>query len=80
MTGGETGCRCNYDLAQLRGPYIIVWTRKVQGKTVTRVLSQEQLADYQPWLDDARKLRTLLIELQELTLHVVDEGDRWQRR
>jgi hypothetical protein len=47
---GKTNCRCKADPPRLHGPYI-VWTRKVAQKTVTRVLSPEQLDDYQPWFD-----------------------------
>jgi len=43
----------------------------VKGRTVTRVLSDEQLAAYQPMIDNSRRLRELLAELQELTLEVV---------
>lgn len=72
---GKANCRCHGNPPQLHGPYT-VWTRKVVTKTVTKVLSQNQLRDYQPRLDNARKIRTLLSELQELTLAVVDEDDR----
>jgi len=40
----------------------------VNGRTVTRVLSDEQLAAYQPTIDKSRRLRELLAELHELTL------------
>ncbi len=77
-TCGKRNCRCHADPPQPHGPYN-VWTRKVDGKTVTKVLSPEQLADYQPWLDNARELRTLLTELHDLTLQIVDEDNRWKR-
>jgi hypothetical protein len=28
------------------------WTRKIGGKTITRILTDDQLADYQPWFDN----------------------------
>jgi hypothetical protein len=40
----------------------------VKGKTVTNVLSQAQLATYQPWLDNSRQLRELSTQLQQLSL------------
>ena len=42
----------------LHGPYI-QRTRTVNGKTVTRFLTEEQLARYQPWSDNARRLKDL---------------------
>ncbi len=76
---GKTNCRCHGDPPELHGPYI-VWTRKVNAKTVTKVLTEEQLRDYQPWLDNARALRTLTTDLHDLTLQIIDQDDRWRRR
>ena len=70
---GKAGCRCHADPPQLHGPYA-EWTRKVDGKTVTRRLTDDQLAAWQPLFDNAKKMRTLLAELQELTLAIVDPG------
>jgi hypothetical protein len=43
------------------------WTRKVQGKTVTRRLNDDELERYQPWFDNARLLRQLVAELVSLS-------------
>ena len=48
---GHPGCRCHADPPRLHGPYH-QWTRKIGGKTVTRLLTDDQLADYQPWFDN----------------------------
>jgi len=76
---GKANCRCKADSPQLHGPYI-VWTRKVEGKTVTRVLTPEQLEDYRPLMDNAKRLRDLVTQLQDLTLEVLDSDDRWRTR
>jgi hypothetical protein len=67
---GKRRCRCHADPPVLHGPYA-EWTRKIGGTTVTRRLTGEQLAAWQPLFDNARKLRALLAELQELTLQTV---------
>lgn len=72
---GKPNCAGKADPPQLHGPYI-VWTRKVSARTVTKVLSEDQLRDYQPWLDNARKLRALVAQLQELTLEIVEADHR----
>ena len=46
------------------------WTRKKDGKTATRILSDDQLADYRPWFDNHRRLRELVAELEELSLDI----------
>ena len=72
---GKTGCRCHADPPRLHGPYA-EWTRKIDGKTVTRRLSPAELADYQPLFDNAKKLRALLTELQDLTLEIIEADSR----
>ncbi len=68
---GKAGCRCHADPPRLHGPYA-EWTRKIGGKTVTRRLSPAELADYQPLFDNAKKIRALLAELQDLTLEIIE--------
>jgi hypothetical protein len=68
---GKPNCRCHADPPRLHGPYA-EWTRKIDGKTVTRRLTDVELADYQPLFDNARKLRALLAELQDLTLAIIE--------
>jgi hypothetical protein len=68
---GKARCRCHADPPQLHGPYA-EWTRKIGGKTITRRLTPAQLAAWQPLFDNAKKLRALLAELQELTLAIVE--------
>jgi hypothetical protein len=75
---GKANCRCKAEPPQLHGPYAF-WTRKIDGKTVTHMLSDDKLAEYQPLFDNARKLRDLVNELQDLTLELVEEADGAQR-
>ncbi len=49
MRCGKRGCACKAKPPALHGPYI-QWTRTVDGKTVTKFLSEDQLARYQPGL------------------------------
>ena len=67
---GKRRCRCHDDPPQLHGPYA-EWTRKIGGKTVTRRLTSDELAAWQPLFDNARKLRQLVAELHELTLQAI---------
>jgi hypothetical protein len=69
---GKRNCRCKADPPRLHGPYAF-WTRKVAGKTVTRMLGDEELAAYRPMFDNARKIRELVDELYELSLELVED-------
>jgi hypothetical protein len=55
-------------------PYI-QWTRTVDGKTVTRYLTQDQLARYQEWFDNARRLREIVAMLEIASLHAVEQSE-----
>jgi len=79
MRCGHPSCRCHADPPALHGPYH-QWTRKVAGKTVTRFLSDDQLADYSGWFDNQRRLRALLAELEELSLAIVEADPRWKNK
>lgn len=73
---GKPNCACHADPPRLHGPYI-TWTRKVNGKTVTRRLTREQLERYQPWFENTRRLRQLTSELETLCLHTAEHAEGW---
>ena len=68
---GKPRCHCHNGPEHRHGPYA-EWTRKIGGKTVTRRLTDTELAAWQPLFDNARKIRALIAELQELTLAIID--------
>ena len=68
---GKANCRCHGEPPQLHGPYAF-WTRKVNNKTVTRMVNTEEVADYQPMFDNARKIRELVSQLHDLSLELVE--------
>jgi hypothetical protein len=76
---GTAGCRCHADPPALHGPWWS-WTRKVNGKTVTVRLTDEQAHDYQPWIANARRLRELTTELEQLALRAIDADPRTRRQ
>jgi Family of unknown function (DUF6788) len=69
---GWAGCRCHADPPELHGPYW-QWTRKRAGKTISRLVPDDQVADYRQWIDNHRRLRELVAELEDLTLTVADQ-------
>jgi hypothetical protein len=73
---GTPSCRCHTDPDRLHGPYLS-WTRKVDGKTVTRNLSADQAERYRPWFDNARRLRELINELETISARVAGKAEGW---
>lgn len=76
---GRDGCRCMADPPTLHGPYWS-WTRKIDRKTVTRYLSDEEVRAYEAWFDNAKRLRGLIDELEALGLRAVGSDRRQVRR
>ena len=75
MRCGKRNCACKADPPRLHGPYT-QWTRTVEGKTVTKLITQEQLARYQPWFDNAHTLRDLIAKLEIVSLQAVETETR----
>jgi hypothetical protein len=76
---GHRNCACRADPARLHGPYW-QWTRKIAAKTICRWLSTDQQHDYQPWIDNDRRLRDLLTRLEALGAAALEADPRWQRK
>ena len=68
------GCRCRQHPPVLHGPYHS-WTRKIAGKTVTRTLTPDQAQRYEPWFDNARRLRALSAQLEALSLQTAARAE-----
>src|ERR1700760_45912 len=75
---GRANCRCHADPPRLHGPYH-QWTRKKNGKTATRILTDDQLADYGPCCYTHRRLRKLTAELEKLSPAIAEADPRWNR-
>ena len=53
------------------------WTRKVAGKTLTAVLSEEQFERYRPWAENSRRLHDLVAELEQLSVISMARVEGW---
>lgn len=62
---GTPNCRCHADPPQRHGPYY-QWTAKVDGKTITRRLSETEADLYQEWIDNDRQLRALIHQMRQI--------------
>lgn len=76
MRCGKRGCRCAADPPQLHGPYY-QWTRKLNGKTQTRLLTAAQMARYGSWFENAKRIRSLASELEALSLDIAESAEGW---
>jgi hypothetical protein len=51
-------------------------TIALRGKTVTKFLTDEQLARYQPWFDNSRRLKDLVAKLEIVSLQAIETADQ----
>jgi hypothetical protein len=63
---GTQGCRCHADPATRHGPYF-QYTRKIDGKTLTRRLDAEQADRYREWITNRRRLDELTDQMDQLS-------------
>jgi hypothetical protein len=61
----SVGCRCNADPPTPHGPYW-QWTAKVNGKTVTKRLTDPEANLYQEWIGNDRRIRALLAQIRKV--------------
>lgn len=73
---GRPGCHC----ATGQGHPASQLTLKVRGKTKSVYVPQDLLADVQSWIQEHKRLKTLLQEISQLTLARVQTHVRAQRR
>src|SRR5512135_644802 len=74
---GRRNCACHADPPRLHGPYW-QWTRKIAAKTICRWLSADQHHDYKAWIDNDRRLRELLAQLEALGTAAFEADPRWK--
>ena len=64
-------CRCRADPPEMHGPHW-QWTAKVEGKTVTRRLTDAEAALYAEQIDNDRKLRHLIEQMRHLSAKALE--------
>lgn len=62
---GKPTCRCHADPPRLHGPYW-QWTAKINGKTVTRRLTDTQAGLYSEWIANDRRQRELIAAMRQV--------------
>jgi hypothetical protein len=70
LTCGNPGCRCHQDPDKRHGPYHY-WTRKVKGRTVTVLLTEQQVPLYREWIENNRRLEKLVQEMRLISAQML---------
>ena len=58
LTCGKGSCVCHTDPERRHGPYLY-WTTKIKGRTVSRLLSEQEADLYEEWIHNRRRFREI---------------------
>jgi hypothetical protein len=61
---GKPGCRCQADPPRRHGPYY-QWSRAVEGKTVSRRLTESEADLYRGWIANRRRIEQLIAQMEQ---------------
>lgn len=67
---GKPTCGCHANPAGRHGPYHY-WTRKIGGKTVSVVLTDEEVPLYRGWIANSRTLDRVVRKMRRLSAQAV---------
>ena len=56
---GKKNCRCHQDENQRHGPYYL-WYRRIDGKTATQYIAEEDVHFFRMWIQNREKLEALV--------------------
>lgn len=68
---GKATCRCHADPPQRHGPYH-QYSRKVAGKTVSRLINAEQVDQYRQWIANRRALDQITADMNHISHQAAD--------
>jgi Family of unknown function (DUF6788) len=63
---GKANCRCHANPPQRHGPYY-QYSRKVAGKTTSRLVTAEQADQYRQWITNRRTLDEITAAIDEIS-------------
>jgi hypothetical protein len=72
MKCGHKGCRCHGVPPQLHGPYYD-WTRRVNGKTKTIRLTEDQAKTVEEWISNMRRVEKILEQMEKISVQAALE-------
>ena len=75
--GGRSACRCHHGGALHHGQHL---TFKENGKTRSRYVPKQLLAEVRSWLAEHRRLKQLLQEIHQLTVALLQARARFLKR
>ena len=75
---GKEACRCHDDPANRHGPYHY-WTRKVQGRSVAVLLSDDEAVLYRAWIARNRELERVIREMRKVSARALTLQTRGKR-
>ena len=71
ITCGKSNCHCQDSPEYRHGPYL-QWTARINGRTVTRLLTLEQATHCRRWVANRKRLLAWVERLERISLKETD--------
>ena len=78
ITCGKPYCACHKDPKARHGPYAY-WTSKEDKKTVSRLLKPQEADLLEEWIENRRKLETIVRQMKELSQKAFDTALQFRK-
>lgn len=67
---GKNNCICHKDENKKHGPYNL-WTRKVDGKTITKSLNDNQVKKFKQYKKNYNKFKQLIKKIEKISAEIL---------
>ena len=68
---GKKNCICKTDKSKRHGPYNL-WTRKINGKTVSKKISEKQVRVCRRFINNYKKLKDIIEKMKDISVKIVE--------
>ena len=72
---GNDYCECFKDKKKRHGPYFL-WTRKKNGKTISKRLSKKQVNICRKFINNYTKLKKIIDKMLDISVNIVENKDK----
>ena len=67
---GNAYCDCSQDVSKRHGPYYL-WTKKKNGKTISKRLSRKQVTVCRKFIKNYKKLKIILEKMKDISMKII---------
>lgn len=69
---GNSYCSCSKDETKKHGPYYL-WTKKINGKTVSKRLSEKQMKVCRKFFNNNKRLKDVIEKMKDISVKIIED-------